>query len=180
MLRVIQQQEHELAQLHAKTLEKTKELLDLPSKKSRKIFVSYSFSNKTNVEEVLRDIFDRYPDDSGISIVKNEYSQIEEDVWEKSSNLSGMVGLLGLLLRLQNEKIVSLNMDIDNCHIESSVSYVNFYKSIKQIIAPVTGTAEKDYLKVIKHALDHKDEIRLLRLEKKAKKYSKPEDKDKR
>jgi hypothetical protein len=179
LLRIIQQQEQHLARLQAKSQEEAKEIQELPEVKARSVFISYSFSNKSNIDEILRDIFDRDPDDSGISIVKNEYRQIKEEVWEKSSNLSAMVGLMGLLLRLQNEKIVSLNMSVDRCHVESSISYVNFYKSIKKIISPVAGDADKDYFKIVKEALDNRDKVKLFSIEKKRNNPPREEDSDK-
>ena len=171
LLRIIQQQEQQLARLQAKSLEEVKEIQELPEAKERSVFISYSFSNKSNIDEILRDIFNRDPDDSGILIVKNEYRQIKNEVWENTSNLSAMVGLMGLLLRLQNEKIVSLDMSINRCHVESSISYINFYKSIKKIISPVTGDADKDYFKIVKEALDNKDKVKLFSF---GKKYNLP------
>lgn len=159
LLRVIQQQEQQLAHYQAMSLKAKEELINLQGRESRDVFVSYSFSRKSEIEEILRDIFDRDPDDSGISIVKNEYSQIKEDVWSKTSNLSAMVGLMGLLLRLQNEKIFTLNMDINTCHVESSISYINFYKSIKKIIAPVTGNENKNYIDIVKDALERRNNV---------------------
>lgn len=178
LLRIIQQQEQQLARLQAKSLEEAKEIQELPEVKARPVFISYSFSNKSNIDEILRDIFDRDPDDSGIAVVKNEYRQIKDEVWEKSSNLSAMVGLMGLLLRLQNEKIVSLNMNIDRCHVESSISYINFYKSIIKIITPVAGNADKDYLKIVKEALDSRDNIKLFSVERKRNTPPKDEESD--